>query len=239
MLDKNLMTRLSLHPTEFVEQRLITSILDGTFAPGTPLPNERKLSDALGVTRPTLRETLQRLGREGWLTIAHGKATRVNDFWKKGGMGLLSTLSRYLEYLPAGFILHLLEARSHLMPIMAQLARKNHPDCLLEYLAQGELLEPRAENFSSYDWQLQLLMAEKADNPIFLLMLNDFSSLYQTLARQYFCLPEARQASRVYYRQLYQAIRRNEATVVPIVQGAMQKSIQLWQALKQDKACRD
>ena len=186
----------------------------------------------LGVTRPTLRETLHRLSREGWLTIQHGKATQVNDYWKKGGMGLLSTLSRYLEYLPAGFIVHLLELRSHLMPIMAQLARENHPESLLAYLARAETLGQLAEDFSTYDWQLQLLMAELAGNPVFMLMLNDFTAMYRVLAQRYFHSHQARQTSRRYYRQLYQALRRQETTIAPIVQHAMQQSIQIWQAIQ-------
>ena len=39
----------------------------------THLPSERDLADKIGVTRTTLREVLQRLARDGWLTIQHGK----------------------------------------------------------------------------------------------------------------------------------------------------------------------
>ncbi|MGC6744236.1 GntR family transcriptional regulator [Escherichia coli] len=42
--------------------------------PGLFLPAERELSELIGVTRTTLREVLQRLARDGWLTIQHGKA---------------------------------------------------------------------------------------------------------------------------------------------------------------------
>ncbi|XPE41305.1 GntR family transcriptional regulator [Shigella flexneri] len=42
-------------------------------------------SQTIGVTRTTLREVLQRLARDGWLTIQHGKPTKVNNFWETSG----------------------------------------------------------------------------------------------------------------------------------------------------------
>ena len=54
-------------PRAHAESVLLAAILDGTFPPGTTLPGERTLAAQLGVTRPTLREALQRLARDGWL----------------------------------------------------------------------------------------------------------------------------------------------------------------------------
>ena len=71
---------LLLRPTQFVEQRIIRSILDHTYAPHSKLPGERDLAKQMGVTRPTIRETLQRLAKEGWIRIQHGKPTAVNDY---------------------------------------------------------------------------------------------------------------------------------------------------------------
>ena len=91
-----------VRPAQLVERKIVSGILDGTFAPGSALPSEPQLAEALGVARPPLRETLHRLATEGWLTIAHGKPTVVNDYWDKGGMGLLSTLAKHLDFLPDG-----------------------------------------------------------------------------------------------------------------------------------------
>ncbi len=52
------------------------------------------LSELIGVTRTTLREVLQRLARDGWLTIQHGKPTKVNNFWETSGLNILETLAR-------------------------------------------------------------------------------------------------------------------------------------------------
>jgi len=108
-----------LRPTQYVEKILVTAILDGTYSCVTALPNERSMEQQMGVTRPTLRETLQRLAGEGWITIHHGKPTVVNEYWQEGGLRLLGTLSKYSEYLPNGFITHLLEVRLTMLPSVA------------------------------------------------------------------------------------------------------------------------
>jgi len=139
-----------LRPAQYVENQIVTSILNGTYPQGSALPNERTLAEKLGVTRQTLRETLHRLSREGWVTIHHGKPTVVNNYWENGGMGLLSTMSRYSEYLPNGFVTHLLEVRSNLLPIIARLSADSAPEVLLTYLLQAKTLEDKAEAFSLY-----------------------------------------------------------------------------------------
>ena len=154
-----------IKPTQHVETQLVTSILNGTYPCGAALPNERILAEKIGVTRQTLRETLHRLAREGWISIRHGKPTVVNDYWEKGGMGMLGTLSRYSELLPNGFVLHLLEVRADLLPTIARLSVEKAPGVLLKYLEGAANLEDKAEAFSTYDWDLQLLMASRAGNP--------------------------------------------------------------------------
>ncbi len=52
-----------------IQERYPNRLLDGTYAPGAALPNERSLANEIGVTRPTLCEMLQRLANEGWITI--------------------------------------------------------------------------------------------------------------------------------------------------------------------------
>ena len=82
-------------PAGFAEQYIVESIWNGGFPPGSILPAERELSELIGVTRTTLREVLQRLARDGWLTIQHGKPTKVNDIWQSATLNVLDTLLMY------------------------------------------------------------------------------------------------------------------------------------------------
>jgi GntR family negative regulator for fad regulon and positive regulator of fabA len=218
-----------LRPTQYAEKMLVTSILDGKYPPGATLPNERRLAAQLGITRPTLRETLQRLAGEGWVKIRHGKSTVVNDYWQHGGLGLLSTLAKYGDYLPNGFITHLLEVRLTMLPPVAAQTAAHHPSLMVDYLSQAESLVEDSCAFSDYDWNLQLLMARNCGNPVFALILNDFTPIFKTMAIQYFSEKTARLASRNYYRQLGDTIKNGDHKGVQgVVKKAMAQSIAIW-----------
>ena len=224
--------RAPIRPAQMVEHHIITGILAGTYPTGKPLPNERRLAETIGVARPPLRETLHRLATEGWLTIAHGKPTLVNDYWEEGGMGLLSTLAKYIDALPSGFISHLMEVRSRLLPVMGSLAAGRAPDEMLALLEAAKALDDDVAAFVDFDWRLQLLMASQSGNPIYRLILNDFSRIFETMAAAYFRLPEARALSRSYYNDLAAAIRTGTDRVETIVADAMDQSEALWKRLK-------
>ena len=229
---RNLKPDTILRPTQYVEKILVTAILDGTYSCGTALPNERSLAEQMGVTRPTLRETLQRLAAEGWITIHHGKPTVVNDYWQEGGLQLLGTLSKYSDYLPNGFISHLLEVRLTMLPTVAGRAARSQPEMLLNYLAEARSLAEDAKAYSDFDWKLQMLMARNSLNPIFSLILNDFALVFANMAMLYFDLPLARQASRAFYRELSRAVEYTPNTVENVVKKAMEKSISIWDEVK-------
>jgi len=111
----------SPRPAELAESRLIAAFLDGQFPIHGTLPPERELAVQLGVTRPTLREALQRLARDGWIEIRHGRATRVRDYWNEGNLGVLGSISRHIDHLPADFVPHLLSVRGVRAPAYTRL----------------------------------------------------------------------------------------------------------------------
>ncbi|UCF94284.1 MAG: fatty acid metabolism transcriptional regulator FadR [Desulfobacterales bacterium] len=221
-----------LRPAQYVENILVTAILDGTYPTGAALPSERSLAEQIGVTRPTVRETLQRLAKEGWVKIHHGKSTVVNNYWQQGGLSLLSTLAKYGEYLPNGFVDHLLEVRATLVPTVARLAAVHHPQAILDYLRRARKIPQEAWAYGDYDWQLQMQMAKYSDNPIFPLILNDFASIFGAMALRYFSQKKARQASQSYYRELTGALTRSAQAVEVVAKQAMEQSIVIWQAIK-------
>lgn len=220
------------HPARHTEHRLVTSILDGTYPPGSSLPNERLFAKQIGVTRQTLRETLQRLAVEGWVTIRHGKSTVINDYWKDGGLGLLSSLVKYGESLPHGFITHLLEVRVVLLPPVARLAIANSPEVFRAHLNLFENLGSEATAFADYDWKLQVLFVRHSGNPIYPLILNDFSSIFKIMALRYFSMEEGRESSLNYYLQLLRSIDHGKGNTEQIVRSVLEKSINIWKKVK-------
>lgn len=75
-----------------VYDQLVASILAGEVSVGQSIPSERTLSDALGVSRPVVREALQRLAHAGLVSIRHGGATTVTHFRRTAGPDLLGVL---------------------------------------------------------------------------------------------------------------------------------------------------
>jgi GntR family negative regulator for fad regulon and positive regulator of fabA len=111
-------------PAGFAEKYIIESIWNGRFPPGSILPAERELSELIGVTRTTLREVLQRLARDGWLTIQHGKPTKVNQFMETSGLHILDTLMTLDADNATAIVEDLLAARANISPIFMRYAFK-------------------------------------------------------------------------------------------------------------------
>jgi GntR family negative regulator for fad regulon and positive regulator of fabA len=217
-------------PAAYAEETLITAILDGTYAPGSTLPGERDLAAQLGVTRPTLRETLQRLACDGWLTIQQGKPTAVNDFWREGGLGVLDALVRYGRRLPPNFVPNLLQVRLALAPAYTRAAVAHAPGEVAGYLADYDSLEDEAEALAAFDWGLHHSLTVASGNPVYTLILNGFGGFYEEMACLYFARTRARAASRAYYAGLLELARQGDAGgAEALTRQVMEESIALWQ----------
>ena len=95
---------MTLKPSISAEQQILAGIQSGKYPIGSNLPPERELARDLQVTRPTLREVLQRLARDGWLDIHHGRPTKVRNYLEDGYLTILSTLAEKMEEIPAELI---------------------------------------------------------------------------------------------------------------------------------------
>jgi GntR family negative regulator for fad regulon and positive regulator of fabA len=221
-------------PAAYAEEALVTAILEGTYPPGSTLPGERDLAAQMGVTRPTLRETLQRLDCEGWLTIQQGKATRVNDFWREGGLNVLGALVRYSEQLPPDFVPNLLEVRLALAPAYTRAAVESSAASVAECLADSASLEDTPEAFAAFDWTLHYALTVASGNPVYTLILNGFAGFYEQMARLYFAQAAARRASRAFYAALLAAARQGDAAAAErLTRSVMKESMDLWHRASQ------
>jgi GntR family transcriptional regulator, negative regulator for fad regulon and positive regulator of fabA len=220
-----------LKPAEHAEKQLIELILSSEYCPGDLLPAERILAGKIGVTRPTLRETLQRLSKEGWVTIQHGKPTKVNDYLNHGGLGILNSLTKYGKALSSDMVSNLMEVRTAMFPDIAQKAVANKPLDILGFLKKSKALTDRSETYADYDWQLQMLMVKSTDNPVYNMIFNDFTPLYRLLGKNYFEQKETREASLLYYNKLINVIEQKDSDVKPVVEKIMVYSQKIWQEL--------
>jgi GntR family negative regulator for fad regulon and positive regulator of fabA len=216
-------------PAEVAEQRLLEAILSGHFAVNSYLPGERDLAAQVGITRPTLREALQRLARDGWVDIQHGKPTRVRDYWQEGNMGVLSVLAHMPAQQSPDFVAHLLEIRILLAPTYARQALEQASDEISSFLEHYPEIEDHPASFAHADWELHHRLTLCAANPIFRLLLNSFQSLYLVMGERYFALPENRERSRAYYLELLACAKnRSFLEVETLTREVMEESLALW-----------
>ena len=217
-------------PAELTEQRLLQAVLDGEFPPDSTLPAERELAAQLGVTRPTLREVLGRLARDGWFDIQHGKPTRVRDYWREGNLSVLGALVRHSDKLPDDFVPNLLAVRLCMAPAYTRAAVERAAGQVVMLLDGYPDLDDTAEAFAQADWDLHRRLTIASGNPVFTLILNGFSDFYVQMARLYFAQSQARAESRTWYADLMSAAQARDADVAEQrARQMMEKSIQLWQ----------
>lgn len=222
-------------PAGLAEEYIIKSIWNHRYAPGTILPAERELSELIGVTRTTLREVLQRLARDGWLTIQHGKPTKVNNFWETSSLGILDTLAKLEQEKLPQLVEQLFSARTNISVIFIHAALKRDASSILSVLATRTELDDSAEAYIDFDYQLYHVLALASGNPIYALIFNGFKSLYRRVGRYYFNDAAARMLAMKFYDQLA-ALAESGAfeTARSIVRQYGSESAKIWQELRKN-----
>lgn len=222
-----------LKPAEIAEQRIISAILEDIFSINSNLPPERELALQLGVTRPTLREALQRLARDGWVEIHQGRQTRIRDYWKEGNLNVLSTLAKYQNNLPEKFITDLLQIRFLLAPTYTKMAVALNPKQVINIFLNQPQPDADSQIYSKFDLYLHLTLTQLSGNPVFTLILNGFQELIEDKARVYFGNLETKKHSQHFYEQLLNAAKVNDPELAEtITEKTMQESISFWKSTK-------
>ncbi|MGX9675192.1 FadR/GntR family transcriptional regulator [Mycobacterium sp. HM-7] len=122
-----------------VHDQLLKQLVAGAPPPGSRLPSERKLAEVLGVSRPVVREAIQRLVASGHLDVRQGDGAVVNDIMLTGGLDLLPHL---LVDVPDGAVVNpavvrsVLEVRGYLGPWIAEKAATRSGAALTQALTE-------------------------------------------------------------------------------------------------------
>ncbi|MDG6103357.1 FadR family transcriptional regulator [Dactylosporangium aurantiacum] len=144
-------------------------IVDGRLAPGQRLPPERELSELLGISRPTLRETIRSLVGLNILESRHGAGTFVAAL----DTATLLEPMQFVMALNERTIGELFEARLLLEPALAALAAQR--------ATPGQAAAMRAAITGAdpveADVPLHRLVAEASGNALLTAMLESLSTL--------------------------------------------------------------
>jgi len=204
--------KLSKRISDLIEEKLVNDILSGKYPPGCSLPLERELATLYGTSRPTLREAITRLVRDGFLTVKKGQATIVNEYLETGSLNVITKIAKHKGSFRRDFVVYLLQLRRALVPTLVFESIRKNPAKVVAILCEAESLENQSKAFAFFDWKLQKQLAKLAGNPVFTLLLNGFDEIYVELAEVYFESEINRQLSVKYFEDLLMAAMSKDYT---------------------------
>lgn len=168
-------------PDEVFDQ-VLSEVVEGGIGAGEALPSERRLAEVLGVSRPAVREALQRMAQTRLLDVRHGGATTVRDFRRYGGLDLLPRLLVRRGDLDPAVARSILEARLVVGPGVAALAAERGGPALEAVLAG--VVEELGSTDDGVERQLHALtfwdhVVDAADSMVFRLLFNSLRAAYE------------------------------------------------------------
>ncbi|WP_372883070.1 fatty acid metabolism transcriptional regulator FadR [Psychromonas sp.] len=220
-------------PADVAEQYLIESIWNGSIAVHSELPPERELADKIGVTRTTLREVLQRMSKDGWITIRHGKSTKVNDFWETSSLNVLSTITRLDIASRGDYIDQLMSVRTNVSAIILRMAAKHNATSVLSFLEDVPSIDADSEVFTEFDYRFYHQVAVSSNNMIYVLILNGLQDLYRRVGRFYFSNTEAKSIALAFYSEIKVVLEKGEiGQIMQVVRDSAFASGKIWLRLR-------
>lgn len=169
-------------PDEVFSQ-LLADMITGELESGEPLPSERRLAEVLGVSRPTVREAIQRMTHAGLVRVRQGDGTVVRDYRRTAGLDLLPHLLMPGDKPDLAVARSILEARLYIGPKIAALAAARAGaelakplDEAIEALeaASGDLVAQQHHALTYWDH-----IVDGADSIAFRLMFNGLRAAYE------------------------------------------------------------
>lgn len=198
-----------------VFDQLVDEVLDGELAPGATLPAERQLAEVLGVSRPTVREALQRLAHTGLVEVRQGGATTIRDFRRSAGVDMLPRLILRRGELDHAVIRSILEARLAMGREVAGLAADRAGATLAPELGEAlEKLAAEPDPVRQQVWALEFWdhVVDAADSIVYRLLFNNLRAVYEP-ALAALASVMAAEVSRIdRYRALAEAIHAGART---------------------------
>jgi DNA-binding FadR family transcriptional regulator len=202
--------------SDAVFEQLRDQIVSGAMVPGSPLPAERVLCEALGVNRGSVREALKRLQQSGLVSVRHGGTSHVLDYRDKAGLDLLAELIvTGAGTFDTRVVRGIVEMRSAIAPDIARLAALRARPAQREALDRSAAaMEQQADDLAA----LQELAADfwshlidASDNIAYRLAYNSLRATYDQ-CRELFTHVLADEIGDVaHYRALATAVRRRDA----------------------------
>jgi len=191
-------------------QQIEESILKGALKAGDQLPAERDLAQRFGVSRTAVREAVKALREKGLVEAYTGRGTFITDGTSQAvrqSIGLIAKIGQ-----PNGST-QLAEVRAILEPEIAALAATRIQEPHLALMREAVALMDRKyddpDAFIEADLDFHLAVAEAADNPMILSLLDSIVGLLREQRTRIFQVEGGANRGQFHHKRILQAIEQH------------------------------
>lgn len=196
---------------QIVEQ-IEKSIRAGQLKPGDQLPAERDLAERFGVSRTAVREAVKALCEKGLVEALPGRGTFVIDATShviKQSLDLLVNIST------AEGLAHLEDMREIFEPEIAARAatraEPKHLSAMRDAIADMDRAMHDASAYIEGDLDFHLALAEAAQNPLVLTLIDSIVGLLRVQRTRCFHAPKGPARGQLHHYRILQAVENHDA----------------------------
>ena len=197
---------------EQIVQQIEDSIVKGSLKPGDQLPAERELAQRFGVSRTAVREAVKALREKGLVEAYSGRGTFITDGTTQAVRQSFDLMVKIGQ--PEGST-HLAEVRAILEPEIAALAAVRIQDAELATMREAVAVMDRAgqdpQAYIEADLDFHLALAEGADNPLILSLLDSIVGLLREQRLRIFRVPGGPERGQIHHKKILEAVERRDA----------------------------
>lgn len=190
-----------------IVQQIEESILKGALKPGDQLPAERELAQRFGVSRTAVREAVKALREKGLVEAYTGRGTFITDGTSQAIRQSFELVAKIGQ--PNGSV-HLAEVRAILEPEIAALAatrvQEQHLALMREAVATMDRKYDDPDAFIEADLDFHLALAEAAENPMILSLLDSIVGLLREQRTRIFQVEGGPNRGQFHHKRILEAI---------------------------------
>jgi GntR family transcriptional repressor for pyruvate dehydrogenase complex len=197
---------------EQIVQQVEESILEGQLKPGDQLPAERDLAQRFGVSRTAVREAVKALREKGLVEAYTGRGTFVTN---GKSQAMRQSLDLIIKVSRQEGSLHLAELRRILEPEIAALAAPQIEEQLLTTMREAVAAMDRnkhdPEAYIEADLDFHLALAEAADNPLILALIDSIVGLLREQRSRIFEVDGGPGRGQFHHKRILEAVERRDS----------------------------
>lgn len=195
---------------EQIVEQIEEAILTGRVKTGDQLPAERELAEQFGVSRTAVREAVKALREKGLVEAHPGRGTFITNGTSQAVRDSLGRMARIGQDGWASLV----EVRELLEPEIAARAaaraREKDVSAMRDAVMAMEAALGDADTYIEADLDFHLALAEAAENPIILTLIDSIVGFLREQRIRIFQVPGGPERGQFHHKQILAAIERGD-----------------------------